>query len=404
MITLYKKDSKGKIRQWSIQVVCKVDEKNEYGIKTSDGLYGGNIKDPIYKEGIPNNLFKTSRDKAQAMMESAIAKKLRSNYFHSIDEIKDEDILFMPTGCPSGMIWEEWKDKPHVIYPALASGKLDGSKLYSTWREDRVFLNTRSAKEHKNFRHIEEALSKLYEENPRIVLDGEAYNHDYRERFEELQSIFRKEDPTTEERALSAEVAKFYIYDAVDLDNPTAIALERQELLIYLYNKYLKEYNCIVLWKSYLMMDEEQYNHFHLNCMDEEFEGTVLKISNAPYVQRKNKMVMKGVFHFTHEREEVGIVEGTGTHKGIAANVTISLIVVDGMNEYHEDAIFTAIEEHGQSRVQDCGMAKGWNHDMLKEMLENREHYIGKMATIEYGGITTYGKLRFPKFKSLRLD
>ena len=169
MKTLYKRDSKGKIRQWSIKVVEQEwPTVDIYGIETSDGIVGGKIKDPIFKEAVPNNQFKTSEAKANAMMKSAIDKKLRSNYFESIDDIKDEDMLFLPTGCPSGMIWEEWKDKAHVIYPALASAKLDGSKMYSTWREDRVFLNTRSAKEHMNFRHIEEALKYFYAENPNL--------------------------------------------------------------------------------------------------------------------------------------------------------------------------------------------------------------------------------------------
>ena len=394
MKTLYKKDSKGKIRQWNI---CVALHGHTYGIETSDGLMEGKIKDPIFKEAIPNNQFKTAEEKAKAMMQSAIDKKLRSNYFESIEEIKDEDILFLPTGCPSGMLWEEWKNKAHVVYPALVSGKLDGSKMYSTWREGRVYLNTRSAKEHKNFRHIEEALSKLYKENPNYVLDGEAYNHDYRERFEELQSIFRKETPTEEQRALSKEVAKFYIYDIVDLERPNMSAEERQMLLIDVYNDYfLTKHDCIVFWGSYKIMSEERYDTFHEKCLDEGFEGSVLKIADAPYVQRKNKMVMKRKPKFDCEFKIIDIVEGTGTHKGIAAGVTIDLTFVDGMNLIHREAL--------KEDFQDAGIASGWNHAMLKQMLLDKADYIGKLGTVEYGGLTTYGKLRFPKFKALRSD
>lgn len=393
MKTLYKRDSKNNIRQWSIKIT---GEPGNYGIETCDGIVGGKIKDPIFKAAIPNNLYKTGSLKAEAMMQSAIDKKLRSNYFESIEDIKEEDVLFMPTGCPSGMIWEEWKDKSHVVYPALASGKLDGSKMYSTWRENRVFLNTRSAKEHKNFRHIEEALTDFYKKHPNIVLDGEAYNHEYRDRFEELQSIFRKENPTEEERALSKKVAKFYIYDAIDLNKPDMSAQKRQFLLIDIYHKYFEESDCLVLWNSTLVFAEGSYNTFHEKCMDDGFEGSVLKISDAPYVQRKNKNVMKRKPKFDCEFKVVDIVEGTGTAKNIAANVTIDLTFVDGMNITHRESL--------AEDFQDAGMAKGWNHKMLKEMLENKADYIGKMATIEYGGITAYGKLRFPKFKSIRHD
>ena len=65
------------------------------------------------------------------------------------------------------------------------------------------------------------------------------------------------------------------------------------------------------------------------------------------------------------------------------------------MNVNHRSLLNIEVE-------QDAGMASGWNHKMLKEMLENKTNYIGKSGTIEYGGITAYGKLRFPKFKALR--
>jgi ATP-dependent DNA ligase len=394
MKTLYKKDSKGKIRQWNIILGTESLEDEIWGIFTSDGIVGGKIKDPIFKEAIPNNQFKTSEAKAEAMMQSAIDKKLRSNYFNEIADIKDEDILFMPTGCPSGMIWEEWKDKKHVVYPALVSGKLDGSKLYSTWRENRVFLNTRSAKEHKNFKHIEEALADFYKENPNIVLDGEAYNHEYKDRFEELQSIFRKETPTEEQRTLSKDVAKFYVYDAIDLNEINMDALDRQFLLKEVVEKINNPY--IVFWPSYLMANEEHYDAYHTVCMDEGFEGTVLKIVDAPYVQRKNKMVMKRKPKFDCEFKILTVIEGEGTHSGIAGGVMIDLLTVNGMNQKHEHSLAVT--------HQLSGMASGWNHKMLREMLENKADYIGKMGTVEYGGITAYGKLRFPKFKAIRTD
>jgi len=392
MKTLYKRDSKGKIRQWSVMLS---NGKGKIGIATCDGIFEEKIKNWMFKEAIPNNQFKTSVLKAEAMMQSSIDKKLRSNYFESIDAIKDEDTLFMPTGCPSGMIWEEWKDKSHVVYPALASGKLDGSKMYSTWREGRVFLNTRSAKEHKNFRHIEEALKDFYVSNKNIVLDGEAYNHKYRDKFEELQSIFRKETPSEEERALSAEVAKFYIYDVIDLDRPNLTALERQHLLKDICQD-LEEFDCIIPWASQAVTSEEDYDHLHNFWMDKGFEGSVLKIMDAPYVQRKNKNVMKRKPKFDCEFKIIDVVEGTGTHKGLAAGVTIDLQYVDGMNTSHKDQL--------AKDFQDAGMASGWNHNALRMMLKNKNFYINKMATIEYGGITAYGKLRFSKFKSLRTD
>jgi DNA ligase-1 len=389
MTTLYKLDSKEKIRQWTIR-------EDGTGIYTSDGIVGGKIKDEIFKKAVTNQQFKTQESKAKAMMQAAIDKKLRSNYFSEVVDIKKENILFMPTGCPSGMIWEEWKNKKHVVYPALASSKLDGSKMYSTWRENRVFLNTRSAKEHKNFRHIEEALKNFYKEYPNIVLDGEAYNHEYAERFEELQSIFRKQKPTEKQRALSAEVAKFYIYDIVNVNNQDMKASDRQSLLAGTYLKFFKDIDCIVHWPSVKVRSEEEYDAFHEQCMEDGFEGTVLKIAGSPYVQRKNKNVMKRKPKFDCEFTIVDVIEGEGTNAGLAGKIIFDLTTSVGINDGHKALLTTG--------VQDAGFAKGWNHDMKKEVLENKADYIGKIGTFEYGGITAYGKLRFSKFKAVRTD
>ena len=328
-------------------------------------------------------------------MDSAIKKKLEGNYFNSVEDIKEDDILFMPTGCPSGMIWEEWKDKTHVVYPALASQKLDGSKMYSTWRDDKVFLNTRSAKEHKNFRHIEEALAEFYEAHPDMILDGEAYNHDYADRFEELQSIFRKQDPTDAQRDLSASVAKFYIYDIINVNNQEMTASDRQSLLSATCLRFFKDVDCIVHWPSKKVFSEEDFDTFHDECLDKGFEGTVLKISDAPYTQRKNKNVMKRKYDCEFLIKDV--IEGTGTLAGCAGSIVIDLNTGTGINESH-DLLLSA------TSFQEAGFAKGWNHSKLKEVLEKKEEYIGHNGTIEYGGITAYGKLRFPKFKAIRND
>ena len=68
MKTLYKKDSKGKIRQWSIIILSK---HHKIGIGTSDGLVEGKQKDWVFKEAVPNNQFKTPLEKAEANLFKA---------------------------------------------------------------------------------------------------------------------------------------------------------------------------------------------------------------------------------------------------------------------------------------------------------------------------------------------
>jgi len=46
--------------------------------------------------------------------------------------------------------------------------------------------------------------------------------------------------------------------------------------------------------------------------------------------------------------------------------------------------------------------ASGQSQEERKEMWENREKYLGKMATVEYFGFSEYSIPRFPKFKGIR--
>jgi ATP-dependent DNA ligase len=374
----YKLDSKDLPRQW--QCWFSTNSEGSWGIYTTS------------KEmNIGKANYMNFEMQAQAMCIAEIGKKERSGYFLTIQEATDNKV-FMPTGCPSGMIWEEYMNQPHVVFPALGSGKLDGSKTLSMLRFGRTYLSTRSGKEHLNFRHIQEALDEFHRENPNIVLDGEAYNHEYADRFEDLQSIFRQSKPTDEERQLSKDVAKFYVYDAVDKNNPLMTAMERQALLSTIFEKLDSPY--LVYWPSFIMNSMEKYDAFHEKCMDEGYEGTVLKIASAHYRNSKNKFVMKRKPKFDCEFLILSIVEGEGTASGTAQKMMIDLTTVIGMNDDHFKQL--------QATHQLAGMARGWDHKKLAVMLKNPTDYIGRMGTFEYGGITNHGKLRFPKFKALR--
>jgi len=391
----YKLDSKDKPRQW--QCWYSTDSTGVWGIFTTDGLVGGNIKDPVFKASKEKNLGKVNymscEMQAQVMQAQEVGKKERSGYYTTLEEAENNKI-FLPTGCPSGMVWEEYKDKNHIVYPALASGKLDGSKMLSMQREGRTYLSTRSGKEHMNFEHIQESLDKFYEEFPNIVLDGEAYNHEYADRFEDLQSIFRKQKPTAEQKQVSKDIAKFYIYDVVDKDQPNMTADERQDLLRELFDKYLFENEYLVYWPSYWVHSEEEYDVFHEGCMDDGYEGSVLKIADQPYRNNKNKYVMKRKPKFDCEFKILEVIEGEGTASGTAQKMTIDITSPAGMNTNHQALLV--------GTTQEAGMASGWDHAKLTKMLGEPEEYIGYMGTIEYGGITKHGKLRFPKFKSRR--
>ena len=82
--------------------------------------------------------------------------------------------------------------------------------------ENVVVAYSRTGKEWKNIDHILFNLLPFFQLNPNVVLDGELYNHDFKDNFEQIISMVRKTKPTDEARAESAENVQFHCYDIVD--------------------------------------------------------------------------------------------------------------------------------------------------------------------------------------------
>ena len=101
-------------------------------------------------------------------------------------------------------------DKP-VDYskPVFMQPKLDGVRcliqanvkrhiLTPDLNEIEVKAYSRTGKEWKNIDHILEELIPFFAKHPNVILDGELYNHDFKDDFEQLISIVRKTKPPDE--------------------------------------------------------------------------------------------------------------------------------------------------------------------------------------------------------------
>ncbi len=380
MVTLYSTDSKGKIRVWQASAGQK---EGIWGIFTRDGLLDGKMKDPSFKASVEKNIgkanFMSFENQAYKMVEQARDKKLKNGYFYTQEEALNDN-TFEPMLCPAGMKWHEYKHKAHVKLPYLVSPKLDGARCNMLVKDGKPFSQTRKRREWKNNLHVESALVDFFKLYPSIVLDGELYNHDYKDNFEDLMSILKKAKPTPEQRAFAAENAEYHVYDFYDTECPELTASERQEILLGWFNSILLNESSIVFVPSMVMIGEEMYDEFHENVMDNGYEGSIVRLNTAYDIGKRSKNLLKRKDIDDTECLVTGVIEGTGTMSGMAGKMTI---------------IFDGVE-------QEAGFAAGWNHDKLKNVLANKEDYIGKMATIEYFGITKYGKARMPKFKAIR--
>ena len=106
------------------------------------------------------------------------------------------------------------KHKPMLAYPVSATPidyskpvfiqpKLDGVRCLIQCDNGQITAYSRTGKVWKNIDHILFNLKPFFHWNPNVVLDGELYNHDFKDDFESIISMVRKTKPTDEDRLKS---------------------------------------------------------------------------------------------------------------------------------------------------------------------------------------------------------
>ena len=87
--------------------------------------------------------------------------------------------------------------------------KLDGVRCYIT--KDGAF--SRNHKEFKTVDHIKDAFKPLFKTNPDLVVDGELYNHQFKDNFNKIISLVRKQKPNAQEIDEAIRYIQFHWYD-----------------------------------------------------------------------------------------------------------------------------------------------------------------------------------------------
>ena len=127
--------------------------------------------------------------------------------------------------------------------PVFIQPKLDGVRCVIQYEKVNSFAGevkaySRTGKEWKNIDHILFNLTPFFHLNPDVVLDGELYNHDFKDNFEQIISMVRKTKPTDQDRLKSRDNVQFHCYDIVREDIPFN---ERN----YFISKYVKPSYCV---------------------------------------------------------------------------------------------------------------------------------------------------------------
>ena len=258
-------------------------------------------------------------------------------------------------------------DKDSFIQP-----KLDGVRCYIT--KHGAF--SRNHKQFMNAQHITDELVPLFTKYPNVVLDGELYNHDYKDNFNKIISLVRKQSPSDSERN-EAKAIQFHNYDIFMPETPDNSFDYRNQTIKNLHKEFTLQY-CKTVETYHVQSDVTARLMYYQFTNKQGYEGAILR-NNKPYENKRSYNLQKyKEFHDT-EATITGWVEGQGKRTGTIGK-------------------FLARDADGI----EFGMPVMDKMPVLEKMYDIAEWYIGQTATFTYFQRTPSGSYRHPLFKSIR--
>jgi DNA ligase-1 len=263
----------------------------------------------------------------------------------------------------------EYEEDMKFIQPKLDGVRcnisLDGGKIISKSRKNKKFYSTT---------HIEAELSEIFEKYPDLHLDGELYNHDLHDDFNKIVSLVKKQKITENDKSNIESTVRYYVYDAWFDTLPDAVFHERfemvREALLHLKN--------VVIVPTYKIGCGKDIDYYFNMFTSNGYEGAIIRL-DKPYEHKRSSNLLK---YKKFQDDEFEIIEvNIGKTNTIAESLTIRL-------------------KNGNL----CNATLAFPDEKCKEILENKDKYIGKMATVCYFGITNDGMLRFPVVKSFNRE
>jgi DNA ligase-1 len=305
--TIFKVDSKGKVRVWYI-------EQDEDKYRTWDGTQLGKIKASEWRVALPTNNGRSNErlGDAQALfeIEAIYKKKLEKDYHTNINNILSGAHIF------EAMLAEKYQ----VFAAGYGQPKLDGFRCIAT----KDGLSSRRGKPFVSSPHIMEALAPLFKAKPDLILDGELYNHDLRDNFDEIQSLITvKSDKklTSEHYEKTREMVQYHVYD---MPSHKGVFNDRHNVLLNLIesiNGCMAKQTVVQVVETCKVESAEQFDILHGKWLQGGYEGSMWR-NNTPYENRRTKNLLKRKDFVDEEFEVVSLEEGQGNWSGTCKSVS----------------------------------------------------------------------------------
>ncbi len=272
----------------------------------------------------------------------------------------------------------DFKITDPIRYPIRVEAKLDGLRCVSVKHNGEVTMYTRSGTVLETMPKIKAAIEALSSDN--FVLDGEAMGEDWNESASVLMSSKSKKDDGN---------IRYHVFDWVSFEDWQAqkTKLTYQDRLQNMVStvgagpmisegpfRYVKTKVC---------SNEAELRSFYSQCLDEGYEGVMLKDMEAPYKWKRSDAILK--------MKPVATEEGVVVGWHVSPDRTKRAGQFGGFHVLTPNGIVTKVG--------------GGYTDALKQQIQDEgpDNYIGRIVECEHQPpFTVDGKMRFPVFSRFR--
>jgi len=316
--TIYKRDSKGKVRVWTVEIGHS-DDDDDAGYRVIAGLLDGEKVISGWKDTVGKNLGKsnqtTARGQAVSQATSARTKKLDKEYFEAISDIDTFSMHKPMLASTYGKV--PCSPESEMVY---VQPKLDGIRCIA--RADGMW--TREFKPIVSCPHINDYLAPFFKEFPDAVLDGELYNHKLKDQFNEIVSMVRKSKGRPDELVKSAEFVEYHVYDGLETADSESVFNERYR---FIYSQHFD--GPVQTVESHLVSSSGEIDSLYLEFLKRGYEGEMVR-RNTPYEGKRSKNLQKRKEFLTKEFPVINMLEGQGNWSNCTKHFTLPLDVDKG--------------------------------------------------------------------------
>lgn len=378
--TLFKKNSSGVLQQWDVGVVMESElvppdggsEPTYPTIVTVHGQIGGKMQTAreAIKEGKnvgrSNETTALQQACAEAQSKWELQKK-KKGYVDNIRSAEAGEVDALVQGGIFPMLAQKFEKRAKDIeYPAFIQPKFDGHRCIGIVKGGVATLWSRTRKPITSMPHIEKALVEL-SRGEDAIFDGELYNHEYHNNFEQITKLIRPIKPVE-----GHEKVKLYIYDMPSVQLNFEERWRTLNLLFSATGRWTgkddyREYGPLVNVETHQVTSEEDVTLAFDSFFSQGYEGAMLRTRDNMYVghpTRRSPGLLK-IKHFDDaEFEIVDVVEGSGKMAG--------------------KAIFVCVAGNGKT----FRAVKNGPLSELQEYYQHRARLVGKIVTVQFMRLT----------------